>query len=108
AVYEPRLTFLDATSWRAYGAVHRLRLPGHLSAPLRPSEGAAALEFRIAEDRAVIVQDGAELAAIDLPAEAMAGFRIHRVAWGKGVFGPAASEPRDYAVDAPQAWKESA
>lgn len=107
AVYEPRLTFLDDASWREYGAIHRFRLPGHLSVSLRPTDGPAALEFRIAADRMSVLQDGEELASAPLDPAAMDGFRIHRVNWGKGVFGAAAAEPRDYAVDAPETWKES-
>lgn len=86
APYDPRYDFLSAGRWRDYGKIHRLTVPGHLSAHFRWTGKPIRFEFVLGERGLAIVQDGKEIgrsrfdAALKIPA-------FHSVRWGRGVFG---------------------
>lgn len=86
APYSARYEFLADGRWRDYGKVHRLRVPGHLSAHIRWTGKPIRFEFVLREQGLAIVQDGKEIGrsafdrALKVPA-------FHSVRWGKGVFG---------------------
>jgi len=88
AVPAPELSFLEDNRWREYGAVHHLRLPGHLSAPLTYRQSATELQIIISRQWLAIRQDGRLLAQSPLPPDSMATFAIESVRWKEGVFGP--------------------
>lgn len=83
-------TFIDDPALAEYGLVHRLRLPGHLSAQVRWVDGPTRFQLVITGDRMRFLQDGRELAAAPLDPASAAALRGGRVVWGAGVFGPLA------------------
>ena len=82
--------FLAPERWKAYGAVYRVAFPGHVSAPARWTDGPTTFEFRLAENRLTISQDGDRLAETTLPDAMANGVRsgLPHVARGVGIYGP--------------------
>jgi hypothetical protein len=79
------LEFLRDESWREYGAVHKLTLPGHISVPLVWSREPVELQF-VLDARGLTVKQGGRVLGTapstpgDIP-------RFARVEYGSGVFG---------------------
>jgi hypothetical protein len=88
APHEERLTFLTGGYAQEYGAVHRLYLPGHLSAPAAWTGEPTTFEMVLTQDAMTLRQDGQVIGTAMLPAGAMEGFQIGQIRWGDGVFGP--------------------
>lgn len=92
--WEPeKYPFLAADDkWRSYGAVYRLTMPGHLSAPTRWTNGATKLQFTIRGDVISISQDGKKQAEAKLTgalAELMRKpLKFDEVKWGASIYGP--------------------
>jgi len=88
----PEYTFIDDAMLREYGLVHRLRLPGHLSAQARWVDGPTTFVFQVGAGRMTILQDNRELASAPLdPAldrVIASGATELQFAWGRGLFGP--------------------
>lgn len=83
--------FLAPDKWRAYGAVHRLSMPGHLSAASGWTDGPTTFEFTLRGSTLSIAQDRKQLAAVTLTgplAEHLRAVkRLDNVKWGEGTFG---------------------
>ena len=90
--WKPEYEFVGDDKWKEYGAVHRLKTPGNLSAPVQWKAGPTDLGFVISGDELRITQDGTELGSAKLGAELAAGIAeaggLADVKWGSGVFGP--------------------
>lgn len=86
----PDYTFIDDSALAEYGLIHRLRLPGHLSAQVRWVNGPTRFQFVVTGDRMRMLQDGRELASGPIDPATAAALRSGRVVWGDGVFGPLA------------------
>jgi len=90
--WEPRFDFLNDDLWKEYGAVHKLTVPGHVSAPLTWTGGPTALSFIVAEDALEIRQDDRMLARTDLRGDlfkaASGALELGQPVLGKGLYGP--------------------
>lgn len=84
----PGFTFLTPEVLREYGQVLRLRMPGHLTGPVKWTQGPTRFRFLIRQGRLHLFQDGHEIAATAIPPSFVAGLRGAHITWGKGVFGP--------------------
>ncbi len=89
--WKPEYTFVGDDKWKEYGAVYRLRTPGHLSAPMRWKPGETTLEFSISGNALSITQDGETLASATLDgkmaSDLAASPKLGPVTWGEGIFG---------------------
>lgn len=92
AAYGERLAFLGGGLDDEYGAVHRLYLPGHLSAPAAWTGGKTVFELVATPGSLTLSQDGRVLGVTALPPGSMEGFTIDRVRWAEGVYGPLRGE----------------
>jgi hypothetical protein len=86
--WEPKFDFLANDKWKEYGQVWRLAIPGNLSASIAWKDGPTELQFLIARDEMMIVQDGKQLAAAPISTALTAALESAKVTWGRGVFGP--------------------
>ncbi len=88
---EKKYPFLAPDRWKSYGAVHRLSMPGHLSAASRWTDGPTTFAFTLAGSKLTIAQDSKELATVTLTgplAERLRAMkRLDNVKWGEGTFG---------------------
>ncbi|HPA44786.1 MAG TPA: hypothetical protein PLG59_12270 [bacterium] len=89
--YDSKFAFLSDDRWKEYGAVTRLDIPGHLSAPLRWTDGPTELRFIIKDNRMRIVQDAQVLAEVGIPEQwdvvtDTAPFKS--IMWEDGIYGP--------------------
>lgn len=84
--------FLAPDKWRSYGAVHQLRLPGHLQAATRWTDGPTLFEFELRGAEVRILQDGRELARTTIEGELGEQLRqrgpLSQVTWQQGLYGP--------------------
>jgi hypothetical protein len=78
--------FLGQGRWKEYGEVHRLKLPGHLSANLTWTGQPMLLEFEIGDGGLRVSQNGKPMGSASLP-EGVAGFEPQTKTWGKGIYG---------------------
>lgn len=82
-------SFLEPDLWKSYGLVYEATMPGHLSIPIKWTEGKTTLSFVVSEDRMTILQDGRLLGS------AKSGSGVANpvnVKWGDGLFGPHACQ----------------
>jgi hypothetical protein len=84
--------FLANDKWKSYGAVYRIKIPGHLGAPARWTDGATRFEFVVTNDEMRIVQDGALIGSTELTPELAATLQgkqldFRPVRWGEGIYG---------------------
>lgn len=86
-----KFSFLAPDKWKAYGAVYRMTMPGHLAAPTRWTDGPTTLEFVLAGARVSLVQDGVELASTTfrggLANRLRAISKLEKIHWGRGIYG---------------------
>lgn len=88
--------FLAPELWKSYGSVYRLNGPGHLSAPVKWTDGPTRLDFIVTEQALTISQDGRVLASTPISgdvSEQIANRLAHSNAWsaatyGQGLYGP--------------------
>ena len=89
--WKPEFKFLGDDKWKEYGSVFRLTMPGHLSAPVRWTQGETELEFILSGDEMRITQDGKSLASTRmgaaLAAEIARAAKLGECTWRHGVFG---------------------
>lgn len=79
----------DDARWLEYGAAHRLRLPGHLSVPIRWTGNATVIEMRVGVEASLeILQDGERLGSMALPGHFVSDPAPVHIEWGRGVHGP--------------------
>lgn len=92
----PDYTFIDDAMLGEYGRVHRLKLPGHLSAQARWVDGPTTFTFVVGDGRMAILQDNRELASVALdPAlcsQVASGTKDLTFTWGRGLYGPLAGK----------------
>lgn len=88
APLESALAMDDDARWLEYGAAHRLHLPGHLSAPIRWTDGPTVLEVRVEHDALEIHQDGQRVGRTMLPPGFMADTTQGDITLERGVYGP--------------------
>ena len=90
-----RADFLDDEAYAEYGAIHRVYMPGCLSAPVQWTGAATELRFVITNQEMTISQEGRELASVkigDALAGPLASCALGSVQSGEGVFGPFGGE----------------
>ena len=90
--WEPKkFPFLAPSKWKAYGTVYRLKMPGHLGATTRWTDGPTTFEFAIHGVEMTVSQDGKPLAKTTLTgplAERVDALReLKNVQWGEGIYG---------------------
>lgn len=86
--WTPAFDFLGEPERLAYGRVHRLTLPGHVSAPiLWPAAGPTRFEVVVEAGKLRVYQDGRPVGESDAPAMSLEGARV---TWGNGLYGPLA------------------
>ena len=83
--------FLAPDKWQSYGAVHQVRMPGHLQAATRWTDGPTTLEFELRGAEVRLLQDGRELARSTLEGELADLLRqrgpLTQVTWKQGLYG---------------------
>jgi hypothetical protein len=83
--------FLAPDKWKSYGAVHRLTMPGHLSASTTWTTGPTTFEFTLRGAVLAISQDGTLLAETSVPSPLAERLRqvtgLAEVRWGEGIHG---------------------
>jgi hypothetical protein len=97
-----RFPFLAPDKWKSYGSVHRLTLPGHLSANVMWTTGSTTLEFALRGASLSISQDGKKIAEtiVENPlAERLRAIkRIENIRWGEGIFGKFSGQKLDGSI----------
>jgi hypothetical protein len=86
-----RADFLDDEAYAEYGAVHRVDMPGCLSAPVQWTGRVTELRFVITSREMTISQEGREFASVKIDralAGQLASCALGSVQSGEGVFGP--------------------
>jgi hypothetical protein len=86
--WEPKFAFLDDTTRKEYGALLRLNAPGHLSAPVRWTDGPTTLRFVLTDSEMRVEQDGVALASRSLGELKLDGLVLAEPTWGAGIYGP--------------------
>lgn len=89
--WEPKYDFLDGDRWKEYGTVHRLTVPGHISAPTAWTGKPTQLRFILDSRGMRVVQEGrvigeAEFAGT-LPGAAGSAATLSDLTWGRGIYG---------------------
>ena len=79
--------FLTADRRREFGLVHRLRLPGQLSAEIAWTEEPTTLRCLVTNERMSLRQDGRLLAEQPIKRDELLVSKADRVSWGRGVYG---------------------
>ncbi len=101
--FGPAREFMADETWREYGRVLRMAIPGTLSAPVPGTDGPITLQFAITDDSMSISRDGETLASAELDEELSAAVTkaegLKEVQWGKGVFGAFAGASLEGSVD---------
>jgi len=102
--WEPeKFPFLAPDKWKSYGTVHRMNIPGHLSAATQWTDGPTRFEFTINGNEITITQDGKQLAAASISGpiaqhlKAMTGLK--KVNWGTGIYGQFSGRAIDGSVN---------
>ncbi len=85
SVWESKFDYVGKEGWKEYGAVTHVRVPGHLSAPVKWTEGPTELRFTINDTGLHIAQDGKELGTATL--DDIAVGTLGEATWGKGAYG---------------------
>ncbi len=84
---DTRMPFLTDEVYEQYGRVWRYTLPGHLSAPLRYTEGPTEITCRVERDRLVILQDGVVRGETAIEPSLLADLQPAGITWGRGLYG---------------------
>ena len=105
-VWNPeKYPFLAADNkWKSYGKVYRARMPGHLSATTKWTDGSTKLEFTIDGSGMSIRQDGTTLAKCPLSGslgKQTAKASFSKVRWGSGIYGPNKGESLKGSIEGP-------
>ena len=89
--WKPEYTFLPDGAWQEYGALHRVRVPGHVSAPVPWSAGPVELRFEVGDGEMRILREGEVMASAPLPPE-LTPSGLGEVTEGFGIYGRFAGE----------------
>lgn len=98
AEWKDEYTFLTDEQRREYGAVLRLRMPGHLATQIQWQDRPIRLDFTVRPEELVIHQDGRQLASASLPEDFRVDTSELSVQWKQGTFGPLRGEFLKYDV----------
>lgn len=89
--WKPKFDFVGNDGWKEYGAVTRVHAPGHLSAPVKWTDGPTELRFTLAEGVMRVEQDGKPIVSSTLSGPVMSvpesASRLSDIDWGRGVYG---------------------
>ena len=83
--WEPKYEYVGKEAWKEYGTVTHVRVPGHLSVPVKWTDGSTELRFAITNDGLQITQDGTELGTAKL--DDIEVGELSEVTWGMGAYG---------------------
>lgn len=83
--WEPKFSYVGEEAWKEYGTITHVRVPGHLSVPVKWTEGPTELRFTISDDGLQITQDGKELGTAKLDGIAVGA--LGELTWGQGAYG---------------------
>jgi hypothetical protein len=83
--WEPKFGYVGDGDWKEYGTVTHVRVPGHLSAPVKWTDGATTLHFTISGDGLRIAQDGNALGTAKLDGRSVG--TLGDATWGHGAYG---------------------
>lgn len=79
--------FLKPDEWMDYGLVHRLRLPGQISAELDWAPQPTTIRCVFSRDRMTLWQDGKIKAKQSLNPADFTSTAPDRISWGRGIYG---------------------
>lgn len=86
-----RFPFLAPEKWKSYGSVHRLTIPGHLSANTAWTDGPSTFQFTLQGASLAISQDGRKLAETSVTGPLAERLRAVKqlvgIRWGEGIHG---------------------
>jgi hypothetical protein len=88
AAWKNEYKFLTDRERREYGAVLRLRMPGHLAVPFQWQDRPVEFQFSMEPGSMTITQDGNLLAVSALPGDFDADLSAVSTTWGRGTYGP--------------------
>ncbi|MCK5805525.1 MAG: hypothetical protein KAI66_22020 [Lentisphaeria bacterium] len=84
--------FLAPDKWKSYGTVHRMVMPGQLSAVTKWTNRPIQIEFVVNGAEITIVQDGKQLAQTTLSGALGESLKtmtkLDKISWGSGIYGP--------------------
>lgn len=86
--YDTRFNFLTETEANQYGAVYQYRHPGTLVATTQWSEGKTTIDFRIAQGKLEVRQDGKLIGSAQAASQNLADLKSAKLQLGTGLFGP--------------------
>ncbi|MCF6284609.1 MAG: hypothetical protein L3K26_05425 [Candidatus Hydrogenedentes bacterium] len=105
SVWEAKFDFLGNDAWKEYGAVTRLYAPGHLSVPLKWTDGPTELRFTLANGIMRVEQDGDAVGSATLSASVASApesaSHLDAIDWGQGAYGIFAGDRVDGATVTP-------
>ncbi|MFV2069296.1 MAG: hypothetical protein ACC645_20210 [Pirellulales bacterium] len=89
--WEPKFDFVGNDAWKEYGAVTRVHTSGHLSVPVRWTDGPTELRFTLADGVMRVEQDGKPIGSSTLTGSVMSvpesASSLRDVDWGQGAYG---------------------
>lgn len=90
--WEPaKFPFLAPNKWKSYGTVHKLTMPGHLSAATKWTDGPTTIDITIASNKVSISQDGKAIGEMrvtgPLAQQLKKALKLTDAQWGNGIYG---------------------
>ena len=85
--WDPKFDFVRDNTWKEYGTVTRLHAPGHLSVPVKWTNGSTKLRFVITDNAMRIEQDGTPLGSSSIDDSAINTEALKDINWGQGAYG---------------------
>jgi hypothetical protein len=89
--WEPKFDFVGNNAWKEYGSVTRLHASGHLSVPVKWTEGPTELRFTLADGVMRVEQDGNPIGSSVLSGSVTSApgsaSSLGEVDWGQGAYG---------------------
>jgi hypothetical protein len=89
--WEPKFDFVGNDSWKEYGSVTRMHASGHLSAPVKWTDGSTELRFTLADGVMRVEQDGKPIGSTTLSGSVMSApvsaNSLRKTDWGQGAYG---------------------
>ncbi len=90
--WEPaKFPFLAPEKWKSYGTVHKLTMPGHLSAATKWTDGPTTIDISIENNKVSISQDGTVIGEMKVTGPIAQQLRkaseLTDTRWGDGIYG---------------------
>ncbi len=89
--WEPKFDFVGNDAWKEYGSVTRVHVSGHLSAPVKWTDGPTELRFTLEDGAMLIEQDGMPIGSTRLSGSVTpvpeSTRRLKKIEWGQGAYG---------------------